>query len=1047
MMQSVPFRIIGAASLRGTPSRRHGEAISRGRKRYRRHPSNVRLLIAAAVVGIATVIPVIAAAQARSATTDSPAAKLLPATGGVLRESLRGGDYRDYRVNLDLDEYVRVAVVQRGIDVVVSFVDDRGEVVGRVDRWSDPQGEESLSLIAARSGPYTFRVESLKPEAGAGSYTLNVTAGRRATSADVLRVGAERAYAAADDMNRETTSEGRARVIAALDRALDLWNAVGDPLWQATTLVYLGVKHYELGNIEEALDRYRRSLPLWRLAKDVGGEAAALSNIAGTHQAVTEYQAAIDFQLQALSLARRAQEHVWVAHILHSIALSYLRLGDLDTALRYGNEALAVVARFSDNEERAHVYNEVAGIHLARGDAAPASRFVGLALPLTRNVRGRLAEATALTHLGTVKLLTNDYVAAGDAYERALSIRAAAGHVAGQVDSHYRLGVVHAATGDLDKAEAAFHRSLEFGRLLGNEQAQAFAWLQIARTARRQVQISEALAAIEQAVALAESLRVTVADATLRSMYFAGFHDIYAEHVLLLMGTASSRSMSPSVIRAGFELSERARARALLDSLSAARAEIADAASPDLLRRQRDASRRLALSYSRLDRATAESAVDARRDHAETEAAYNAVETALRASSPRYAQLVNGAPVASDDVQRSLDQTSRLVEYLLTDEGSFVWVVGADGIHSATLPARRIIETLAARFHRLISTPPPSASAGSAAARARDSEINRLGRELSTLLLSPIKEYLSGGTLLIVADGGLEYLPFAALQSPFVETPKYHPLAADREIVRLPSASVLAFMRTTRRDRPPAREVLVIADPVFERDDPRVAGGTSVRSLPSAETGDLRRALQAFPQAMQARLPRLLFTRAEADAIFAHAEPQRSARHLDFDANLQTALSPVMSDYRFIHFATHSLLNLEHPELSGIVLSRVTRTGALQNGFLQMRDVYKLRLRADLVVLSACHTAIGREIKGEGIVGIARAFIFAGASSVAASSWAVNDVATSILMQEFYRYVLRENRTFPAALRAAQTMLLHNPRWSDPYYWAAFSLYGPDYVQ
>jgi CHAT domain-containing protein len=164
---------------------------------------------------------------------------------------------------------------------------------------------------------------------------------------------------------------------------------------------------------------------------------------------------------------------------------------------------------------------------------------------------------------------------------------------------------------------------------------------------------------------------------------------------------------------------------------------------------------------------------------------------------------------------------------------------------------------------------------------------------------------------------------------------------------------------------------------------------------------------------------------------------------LDFDASRQTAMGDDISRFRFLHFATHAIVDNQHPELSGIVLSMVDKTGRLQNGFLSANEIFDLKLPAELVVLSACRTGLGKEFKGEGLVGLTRAFMYAGAARIVVSIWDVDDKPTSELMVRFYRYMLGPAKLRPAAaLRAAQLEMSRDPRWHSPYYWAAFVLQG-----
>jgi CHAT domain-containing protein len=312
------------------------------------------------------------------------------------------------------------------------------------------------------------------------------------------------------------------------------------------------------------------------------------------------------------------------------------------------------------------------------------------------------------------------------------------------------------------------------------------------------------------------------------------------------------------------------------------------------------------------------------------------------------------------------------------------------------------------------------------------------------MILGPVAAQLGHQRLLIVAGGALQYVPFAALPVPAVRNrgDVRTPLIVDHEIVSLPSMSVLAQLRAEIADRKPreSKALAVLADPVFSPDDARVRKQSRRPSvgieLPSPQFVRAARDLTDD----SGRVSRLPFTRREAQRISAFASD--STVSLDFEANRATAMNPELGNHRIVHFATHGILNSENPELSGIVLSLVDAEGKAQNGFLGLRDLYNLKLPAELVVLSACQTGLGRDVKGEGLVGLTRGFMYAGAARIVASLWKVNDVATSELMARFYESMLA-NRLEPAeALRGAQKSMWQSKRWHSPYYWAGFLIQG-----
>jgi CHAT domain-containing protein len=331
------------------------------------------------------------------------------------------------------------------------------------------------------------------------------------------------------------------------------------------------------------------------------------------------------------------------------------------------------------------------------------------------------------------------------------------------------------------------------------------------------------------------------------------------------------------------------------------------------------------------------------------------------------------------------------------------------------------------------------------------------------VLLGPVAPQLGSKRLVIVADGALQYIPFAALPAPYTGNDKGRnsgtepqPLFVEHEIVSLPSASTLATLRRETAGRKPAEKSLaVLADPVFTDDDTRVRldvgkAGPKVKTR-SAGSNEMYIAFQQMSRSgretgvigAEGAFGRLLSTRREATAILSLVPERERMQALDFEASRETALRPELGEYRIVHFATHGLLNNVHPELSGIVLSLVDEGGKQQDGFLRLQDIYNLKLQAELVALSACQTGLGKEIRGEGLIGLTRGFMYAGAPRVVASLWKVDDRATSELMKRFYQGMLGPEALSPAgALRQAQMSIWKQKHWREPYYWAAFVLQG-----
>jgi CHAT domain-containing protein len=385
---------------------------------------------------------------------------------------------------------------------------------------------------------------------------------------------------------------------------------------------------------------------------------------------------------------------------------------------------------------------------------------------------------------------------------------------------------------------------------------------------------------------------------------------------------------------------------------------------------------------------------------------------------------------------------------------SWLWALTPDTLTTIELPgrariepaARAVYEAFAARQRR----PNESAATYSRRVERAQSLLARRSQALSQMLFGGIAGRLNrdwrGRRLAIVTSDVLDYLPFAALPEPDADTGRprraaARPLIASHEIVRLPSASVLAALRQEAQGRRPApHAVAILADPVFDASDPRVAARPRPAAVHAASAS--ASPLLADHALGQAKLPRLPFSRAEAEAVASLAGARDLLDAVDFDASRETALSARLGDYRIVHFATHGVLDTERPSLSGLVLSLLDKSGKPQNGYLRLPDIYNMRLNADLVVLSACDTALGKQIRGEGLISLTRAFMYAGAPRVVASLWQVDDVATAELMKRFYAGMLKQGLRPAAALRAAQLDISRDPRWTSPYYWAGFVVEG-----
>jgi CHAT domain-containing protein/Tfp pilus assembly protein PilF len=852
-------------------------------------------------------------------------------------------------------------------------------------------------------------------------------------------------------------------------RALPLAVAAGDLQIEGLVLGNTGAVYWSLGQPQEALKHFDKALSIAQVRGDRRLQAITLNNIAAAHQQLGDLQKASESLTQAIALRRALGDGPGQAAALNNLGLLYTQLGDYQKALEFYNQALEIRRAAGERRWEATVLQGISVVQLRLGELGPALKSAEQALALARAVEDRRLEAYVLVVIGKIKQLLGGKKEALDNFERARSLRRAVEDRYGEIYTLISLGDGYLELGDQLKAADHSGQALKLSRDIGDRLGEAAALYGLARASGQAGDNASARGQIEEALALVESTRTKVASLDFRSSFFASYQGYYEFAVDLLMRMHEDDPSADYSVKA-LQWNERARARGLLEILAEARVDVREGVDAELLERERSLQQRLNDRAEKLTRLQSGKSTEAQLAAAQGEvkavlAEYKDVETQIRAKSPGYAALIRPQPLSLKEIQGFLDSETLLLEYALGEDRSYLWVVSPTSIESFTLPkrseiesqARRVYGTLTARNETLRFEKQEQKSARVALA---DAEYLEAATVLSRTVLGSAGKLLGKKRLLIVSDGALQYVPFGALPIPGSDALSvmnrkrragaYRPLAVEHEIATLPSASTLAVLREERlRRQRGSRALAVLADPVFGPDDPRVKrqpSGVSQQADGSGGGADVVPALDAYlvrsaGDFAKKEFQRLPNTRIEADAISAFVPQGEKRELLDFQADRRAAMSAEMGDYRIIHLATHGLLNSEHPELSGIVLSLVDKEGRPQNGFLRLNEIYNLRLGADLVVISACQTALGKEVRGEGLIGLTRGFMYAGAPRVVASLWAVDDEATVELMKNFYREMLTRSQRPAAALRAAQVAIWKRKRL-PPYYWAAFVLQG-----
>jgi CHAT domain-containing protein/predicted negative regulator of RcsB-dependent stress response len=850
----------------------------------------------------------------------------------------------------------------------------------------------------------------------------------------------------------------------SLTEAIPLRQALSD-LWdEANDLDWLGDTYNAMGEFQEALNSYEQALSLFRVAGNsrIGDEHGVLSDLGHVYEELGEPQKALDYYEQALELARSHDDRGLEFTTLSLVADAYGEAGDKDQALEYYNKSLAS-AKGNWGDE-AFELRRLGDFYVMQGEYKRALQCFDQILPYFHGEHLPMLEGLTLYSMGVAYHKQGRWHQALEALTQALSVWPLKNRTLRNILQE--IGSVYLDSGDSTKALEYYEKALNESRASKDQEREALALCDIARAERALLKTAEARRDVEAGLKLLESVRAGLAGSESRASYFATVQKNYEFYIHLLMQMHAEHPHQ-GLDAAALQASERARARSLLDLLVEAHADIYHEADPELLDRERRLEQRLRTRSEYQVQLltgthTPQQAEAVARELQTLTAEYDETEARIRAASPHYAALTQPVPLDLEQIQdQVLDSDTLLLEYALGEDQSYLWVVTSSALTSFVLPGRAEIDRAARRVYELLtaqnSHPKGEGELQREAHIARSrAEYPAAAARLSEMVLGPAASLLGHKRLLIVSDGALQYVPFAVLPIPRQEKTvgPSRPLVVESEIVSAPSASTLAVLRRDLSGRQPARKaVAVLADPVFDEQDPRVTARKQVSQV--RHVGGMTSRNRDFPMDLKRswtevgstegglKIPRLPFSRREAEAIIAAAPPGDRLEAVDFQASRITATSAELAQYRIVHFATHGVLDSRTPALSGIILSLVDQQGRPQDGFLRLWDIYNLHLPADLVVLSACQTALGKEVKGEGLVGLTRGFMYAGAPRVIASLWQVDDVATAELMSQFYQGILKGNLSPAAALRAAQVHMWKQKRWhTDPYFWGAFQLQG-----
>jgi CHAT domain-containing protein/Flp pilus assembly protein TadD len=737
-------------------------------------------------------------------------------------------------------------------------------------------------------------------------------------------------------------------------------------------------------SLRRALALDREALALFGILEDRGRRADVLDSLARLHWTLGEAAPALAAWQEAAPLFREAGRRREAVDALNGLGIAAVSLNQPKTALRSYREALAINSAQGQHEQEAVTLVNLGRTYDLLGEVESALDAYGRAAALWRELGNPVYEGHALVNLGRIYNAMGDFRRAIDYLQRGLSRFEAAGREVEAAGALSDLGKVLARMGRRQEGVSHLQRALSLQRRLGNQVGEAVALTDLGLLCEGQGKPKEARHFYMQALPLLQKSGDRLRETTVLLHLGRLEADPRVSTELHERVLAQAEAAGYRAVQAGALLGLARNYRRRGDPPAALRAVERALDRIESLRDEPE-SEELRISFFATQQNAYEFLIDLRMalHRREPGAGHDrrAFEAAEQARARGLLDARDARPARLEEIQALLAPGTLLLEYALGGDRSFLWAVTRGGLASFELPPREEIETAVRRTHHLLES-----SHRTLARRQAEMALE----DASRLLLGPVAGRIGESRrVVIVGDGALPMLPFAAL-----------PGLAQREVVSLPSASMLAATHREAAGRHPVpapATLAVLADPVLKGFEP------------------------------------LPFSREEAEAILALVSPARSLAALGAAATREMVTSGRLRGYRIIHFATHARLDSERPERSGIALS---------DGFLRSPEIQKLDLPADLVVLSACQTALGQEVRGEGLIGLTRSFLSAGARQVLVSLWPVEDRATAELMRRFYRGMLAEGRPPAEALRAAQASLRREPGWEAPYFWAGFVLQG-----
>lgn len=818
--------------------------------------------------------------------------------------------------------------------------------------------------------------------------------------------------------------------------------------WDASAQFELGSMYEDSFDSEKSFECYNRALFLAQQATDPLLEAKSLARLSRHYKIFGDDQRALTYVQQSLDMFRKQGNQDGEGLCLATLAWIYRIDGQPEKAITLYKQWFEQNKLVLGTFDEASLFTFYGGCYSELKDYAQALEYFTRSLELAQSIRAPALMMIALINVG------NAYTGLKN-YEKALDYFFQARDLAKNLKEPGYATLIAIATtyqnlGDISKAREFYQEAIENRRRLNQTWGLYDCYNQLAKFEYQTGNLQESKKLLQLAIDAIEQVRSRFVSPQNRALFYSYSQTTY-DLLIDVLFHLHEKDPSAGYATQAFLVSEKRRARSLIEQLAESKIAPAVNIAPELIDRQQALAQTITTKTERLLPLRED---DPERKKLQPELDFlskelELVEAEIRKANPAFANLTEPQLLTVNQIQASvLDVDTQLVSYQLGDERSFAWVISKDRVDGFVLPKRSEVEVAVRTFVNHLT--------GTHNGGSTPDSVNATAKVVSDLILKPLASQLTAKRLLIIPDGALFYLPFGALpaqgnptQLKSHSTPHY--FIEQFELTLEPSVSTLAVLRDVSQHRPPAPQTaIVLANPVFSATDDRVKKvnpDTKKQFTEKIEAVQLRSFQE---ERLLSAVGRVWYpipgTSVQAQIIQQLAGPTRCRVIEGFQASKQFLTQTDLTPFRIVHFATHGRFDSTRPEFSGLVLSLVDKQGQSLEGYLLSREIYNLKLNAELVVLSACESGLGKQLKGEGVIGLTRAFIYAGSPRVISSLWSVSDKSTVELMKCFYQHLLsKTNPLSPAkALRQAQIEMIHGkvPKWRIPFHWAAFQLQG-----